>query len=100
MTGTKTTHQGIVNALGLATGVQYKTHYKDPIEAAQKEEKARDDGDTLEEMMWSIRPLLASGHGVADGEPGSALDNHLFDFAPESMEATFKRVYSDANALA
>jgi hypothetical protein len=43
-------------------------------------------------MMWSIRPLIGSGFGIADGD-GAKLDNDLFDFLPETLEETFKRVY-------
>ncbi len=95
MTGTKTTHQEIVDALGSAKGIKYQVQYRDPAEAAENEEQARENGETSLEMQWSIRPLLASGYGVADGETGSNLDNHLFDFEPDSMDATFKRISSD-----
>ena len=96
ITGCETTFQGIIEALNVAKGVKYKIYYRDPAEAAAKEEKARLDGDTLGEMMWSIRPLLASGFGVADGTPGSRLDNELFDFIPESIEATFARMIPES----
>jgi hypothetical protein len=64
----------------------------DPAEAKEREEQARVEGDEEAEIMWSIRPLIASGFGVADGE-GRELDNGLFDFRAETMEETFKRVY-------
>ena len=92
VTGTKTTFQGLVDALGAARGVKYKVHYLHPEEAAVKQEQARLAGDDLSEMMWSIKPLVASGFGIADGA-GSKLDNGLFDFKPESMQDTFERVY-------
>jgi hypothetical protein len=56
-----------------------------------KEEQVRLEGNELSEMMWSIRPLVSSGYGVADGE-GTALDNGLFDFTPERMDETFTRI--------
>jgi hypothetical protein len=90
--GTKTTFQGLVDALGAARGVKYETQYLEPVEAAKKQEKARLAGDEETEMMWSVRPLIASGFGIADGE-GQKLDNGLFDFKPETMQETFKRVY-------
>lgn len=68
MQGTKTTFQGLVDALGAARGVQYQTQYLDPTEASVKQDQARLAGDEEAEMMWSIRPLIASGFGVADGE--------------------------------
>lgn len=55
-------------------------------EAVAKEKQAKQIGDELGEVMWSIRPLVASGFGVADGAPGSKLDNGLFDFVLETME--------------
>jgi hypothetical protein len=90
--GSTCTFQGLVDALGAASGVKYETKYLDPAEAKEKEEQARLDGDEGAEMQWSIRPLIASGFGVADGE-GQGLDNALFDFRPETVEETFKRVY-------
>ena len=68
----RTTFQELVDALGAAKGVKYTTHYLPVEEARAKEELAKKDGDELREMMWSIRPLVASGYGVADGAPGSA----------------------------
>jgi hypothetical protein len=82
----------LVDSLGTAKGVKYKVQYLPPSEAAAKEEEARQSGNELREMMWSIRPLVASGYGVADGI-GTSLDNGLFDFTPETMDETFKRVY-------
>jgi hypothetical protein len=82
----------LVDALGTAKGVKYKVHYLPPAEAAVNEEQARLAGNELSEMMWSIRPLVASGFGVADGA-GSMLDNGLFDFTPETIDETFRRVY-------
>jgi hypothetical protein len=82
----------LVDALGAARGVEYETQYLDPAEAAVEEEKARLAGNEEAEMMWSIRPLVASGFGIADGDR-KELDNALFDFKPETMEETFKRLY-------
>jgi hypothetical protein len=90
---TKTTFQELVNALGAAKGVKYTTHYLPPEEAVTKEKQAKREGDELGEVMWSIRPLVASGFGVADGAPGSKLDNGLFDFVPETMEETLERLF-------
>ena len=93
VTGATTTFQGLVDTLGAAKGVKYSVHYRDPAEAAAEEERARLNGDALGELMWSIRPLIASGYGVADGAPESMLDIAQFDFEPESVEKTFKRLY-------
>jgi hypothetical protein len=84
----------LVDALSKACGQDYKVTYLDPAEAAEKQEQARLAGDELGEMMWSIRPLVAIGYGVADG--AGKLDNDLFDFRPETAEKTFQRVYASS----
>jgi hypothetical protein len=81
-----------VNALETAKGVKYETRYLDPKETDVKQEEARLAGDEVAEMMWSIRPLVASGFGVAVGH-GARLNNPLFDFTPETLEETFMRIY-------
>ena len=55
--------------MNLAPQVASSTRYNTGIlpEAATEEEQARNAGHVVEEMTWSIRPLLASGHAVADG---------------------------------
>ena len=84
----------LVDTLSKARGRDYKVTYLDPAEAAEEQEQARLAGDELGEMMWSIRPLVASGYGVADG--AGKLDNGLFDFCPETAEETFQRVYASS----
>lgn len=73
-------------------GKKYKVEYRDPSEALELMEKARQQGDEAGEMFWSIRTLPASGYGVADG--AGSLDNGLFDFTPESQTETFKRYWA------
>ena len=90
---TKTTFQELVDALGASKGVKYKVHYLPVEEAIEKQRQAKAQGDELGEMMWSIRPLIASGYGVADGSRGANIDNGLFDFIPETMEETFARLF-------
>ncbi|KAG0650032.1 hypothetical protein D0Z07_3871 [Hyphodiscus hymeniophilus] len=90
---TKTTFQKLVDALGAAKGVKYKSHYLPIEKAVEKQKQAKENGDELGEVMWSIRPLVASGFGIADGAAGSKLDNDLFDFVPETMEETFTRLF-------
>jgi hypothetical protein len=89
---TKTMFHGLVDALGAARGVRYERQDQDLAEAGLREEQARIAGDEEAEMMWSIRPLIASGFGVADGE-GKGLDSGLFGFTPETAEETFQRMY-------
>lgn len=92
--GSSSTFQALVNALSTARGVEYETQYLDPEEAKEKEELARLAGNEEEDMGWSIRPLIASGFRVADGHGEvKGLDNDRFDFTPETLEETFKRVY-------
>ena len=93
ITGTKTTHRSIIETLSDARGVKYTVQYRDPAEAAVEEEKVRVDGNTLEEVMWLIRPLISSGYGVADGTPGSKLDNDLLDSVSYGMKEPFTRMY-------
>jgi hypothetical protein len=90
--GSSQPFSALVEALSKASGREYKVTYLDPAGAAEKQEQARQAGDELGEIMWSIRPLVASGYGVADGN--GKLDNDLFDFRPETMEETFQRVYA------
>jgi hypothetical protein len=73
------------------SGQKYQISWLDVAEANQKEEQARTVGDDSSEMVYSIKTLLASGHGVADGV--GPLDNHLFDFQPETPRQTFERMF-------
>jgi hypothetical protein len=75
--------------LGEVQGSKYKCTYLDPAEAAAKQDEARKSGDEVAELMWSVKPLAASGNGIVPGE----LDNDTFSFRPESVKETFKRVY-------
>lgn len=93
--GSSQPFSALVDALSKASGRKYSVTYLDPAGAAEKQEQARLAGDELGEAMWSIRPLVASGYGVADGT--GELDNGLFDFRPETVEETFRRVYADSN---
>jgi hypothetical protein len=68
--------------------------YPDSAEAAENQERARLAGDKLGEMMWSLKPLVASGYGVVDG--AGKLDNGLFDFRPKIAEETFQRAYASS----
>jgi len=71
--------------------VKNETQYLEPAEAAKKQEQARLARDEDVEMMWNVRPLVASGFVIADGE-GKKLNNGIFDFRPETIEETFMRV--------
>lgn len=93
--GSSQPFSALVDALSKARGRAYTVTYLDPAQATEKQDQARLAGDELAEMMWSIRPLVASGYGVADGT--GELDNGLFDFRPETMEQTFQRIYADAS---
>lgn len=98
VTGTSTTFQGLVDSLGEAKNTTYEVDYLPVEEASRMEEQARLDGNDLSEMMWSIKPLVASGFGVADGN-GSRLDNDLFDFTPETITETFSRMFKQKTKL-
>jgi hypothetical protein len=73
-------------------GHKYEVTYLDPKEAIDKQEEARLRGDDDSEMMYSIKTLLASGFGVADG--AGELNNKQFDFKPEHPRATLRRVFA------
>jgi hypothetical protein len=81
----------LIGELEKARNVKYRVSWVDVEEAREREEQARVTSDDSSEMMFSIKTLLASGHGVADGV--GELDNRLFDFQPETPRETFGRVY-------
>lgn len=83
----------LIETLSRVRGREYTVTYLDAAAAAAKQEEARVAGDEVGETVWSIKPLLAGGHGVADGR-GETLDNGLFDFVPETLEETFERIYA------
>jgi hypothetical protein len=81
----------LVKALENARSRTYQVRYINAGQAREREEQSRLVGDDLGEMMSSIKPLLASGYGVADGV--GALNNDLFSFEPEDPEKVFRRVF-------
>ncbi|EXJ71632.1 uncharacterized protein A1O5_05440 [Cladophialophora psammophila CBS 110553] len=85
----------LIAELEQARGVKYQITWVDVSEAKELEEQARVNEDDLSEMMYSIKPLLTSGYGVADGV--GKLDNDLFDFKPETPRETFARVFKAEN---
>ncbi|KAL7920307.1 NAD(P)-binding protein [Trichoderma austrokoningii] len=87
--GEETTFQKFVDDLAEAQGVKYKLTYLDPAEAAANEREAWARGDEAAELMWSVKPIAASGIGLVPGP----LDNDKFSFCPESVKDTMKRVY-------
>jgi hypothetical protein len=83
----------LIKAYEEAKGVKYQIDFADPREAAAKQEEARLAGDDVMESVYSIKPLLAGGHGVADGAKGSKVDNGLFQFVPETPAETFGGIF-------
>jgi NmrA-like family len=83
--------QDLVAEMEKAKGVKYTITYAEAEEVAAKQEEARVAGEDWPQMKYSIMPLVASGYGVADGV--GELDNHLFDFVPETSAQTFARVF-------
>ena len=81
----------LIGELEKVRGSKYEITWMDSKEAKELEEQARLDEEDLQEMMYSIKPLLASGYGVADGV--GKLDNDLFDFKPEMPGDTFARLF-------
>lgn len=84
--------EDLIGELEAARGQKYRVTWADVAEAHEKEEQARVNGEDWPEMMYSIKTLLASGHGLADGV--GKLDNGLFDFEPEQPRETFERVFN------
>ena len=73
-------------------GRKYEVTYLDPQNAIDRQEEARLRGDDDSEMMYSIRALLASGFGVADGV--GELNNKQFDVEPEHPRDILRRVFA------
>jgi hypothetical protein len=82
----------LITALETARDKKYQVSYVDISEARKKQEEARLAEDDLNEMIYDIKGLLASGYGVADGT--GKLDNDLFHFTPEQPLQTFQRVFA------
>ncbi|OAP60956.1 hypothetical protein AYL99_05958 [Fonsecaea erecta] len=83
--------EDLIGELEQVRKVKYQVTWEDVSVATDLEEQARANEDDLSEMMYSIKTLLASGYGVADGV--GKLDNRLFDFKPETPQETFTRVF-------
>ena len=89
--GETLTWKAFIDALGEAQGAEYKHEYLDPADAKVKEIQARHDHEAIDEMLWSIKPLVASGFGRVPGR----IDNGLFSFKAETARETFRRVYGN-----
>ncbi|KIW91421.1 uncharacterized protein Z519_08317 [Cladophialophora bantiana CBS 173.52] len=87
--------EDLIAELEQTRGVKYQITWVDVSEAKELEEQARVNEDDFSEMMFSIKPLLASGYGVADGV--GKLDNGLFDFKQETPRETFARIFKATN---
>jgi len=96
--GTTCTFQEVASAWGKARGVTYKTIAKPGAVALAEQEKAAVAGDLQGELSWSILHVIGSGFAVAD-DGGAKLDNDLFDFVPEKMGETFRRISKDYPVL-
>lgn len=79
----------VVEALEQVQGVKYEVKYLDPAEAKKNELEAKGKGDEWGEVMWSIKPLAASGFGTL---VGGGVDNGRFGFKAESAKETFARM--------
>jgi hypothetical protein len=88
--GEKLSFQKLIDTLGEAQGKKYDCKYLDPADAKQKELEAKEQGDDKSEMMWSVKPLAASGFGIV---VGGGVDNEKYSFKPETVRETFERVY-------
>ncbi|KAJ9607944.1 hypothetical protein H2200_008023 [Cladophialophora chaetospira] len=86
--------EALISELEQARGVKYQITWAAVSEAKELEEQARVREEDWPEMQYSIKTLLASGHGVADGV--GKLDNDLFDLKPEAPGETFRRIFHAA----
>jgi hypothetical protein len=93
VTGGTLPFQKLIETLAEVQGKSYDIVYLDPEEAERNETEARERGDEKAEMMWSIKPLAASGFGLV---PGGNVDGWRFGWKPESVRETFERVYGDS----
>jgi hypothetical protein len=89
VTGDQTTWGRLIGDLGTAQGATYEQKYLPASEALHYQEEARRAEDEAAEMMWSVKPLAASGNAIVPGK----LDNDRFSFRPETALETFQRVY-------
>jgi hypothetical protein len=83
--------EDLIGELEKVRRVSYNITWADVNEAKKLEEQARVNEQDWPEMQYSIKTLLASGYGVADGV--GELNNDLFDFTPETPRETFARVF-------
>jgi hypothetical protein len=83
--------EDLIGELEKERRVSYDITWADVSEAKKLEEQARVNEQDWPEMQYSIKTLLASGFGVADGV--GKLNNDLFDFTPETPRETFARVF-------
>lgn len=88
------TFKSLVEAYEASKQVKYQVNYLPVAGAAEIEKQKKLEGDVNGERLWSIRTLVASGFGRADGVAGSKLDNNLFDFVPETAKRTFERIHA------
>jgi hypothetical protein len=79
----------VVEALEQVQGVKYDVKYRDPAEAKKNKLEAKEKGDEWGEVIWSIKPLPASGYGT---HAGGGVDNGRFGFKAESARETFERI--------
>ena len=75
-------------------GCKYKVAYLNPQEALTKQEDARLSGDDKLQMIYSIKALLASGFGIANGT--GELNNDQFDVNPEHPRDTLRRIFAQS----
>ncbi|KAJ7656736.1 hypothetical protein DFH06DRAFT_1410090 [Mycena polygramma] len=83
------TWKALMALLEEVQGVKYDITYLDPVEAAEKQEAARVNGDTEGELMWAACAMMANGLALLP-EPS---DNHRFAFKPETATETLTRMF-------
>jgi hypothetical protein len=86
--GGRQTWQELMDLLAEIQGVKYTVNYLPREPAVEKEKEAFVAGDVDTQLAWSAKPLAASGLSNLD-----PLDNHLFDFEPETPRETFTKMF-------
>jgi hypothetical protein len=87
--GETLTWAALLHTLEEVQDAKYDIKYLDPQEAAEKEEKARVEGDAETERFWSGKTLFATGVAHVRGP----FDNALFSFTPENAKQTLQRLF-------
>lgn len=83
------TWKELIETLEEVQGVKYTTTCFPRDLAIEEEKKAFVAGDVNSQLVWSAKPLAASGYADLQGP----LDNDVFDFVAETPKETFQKLF-------